>query len=109
MAGLLYKFDLTPSGGCGESAAQLTTCHMEVYSVPWRDTMEVLWEKTTCSREDPELDPASPPCVGCAENTEVDRDILDFALSQLSYGECQKSSITVQNFQKQVDETPYRL
>ena len=77
---------------------------MEVYSVPWRNTMEMLWEQTTCSREDPELDPASPPCVGCAENTEVDRDILDFALSQLSYGECEKNSISVQNFQKQVGE-----
>merc|ERR1712186_251742 len=50
VAGLLYKFDLTPSGGCGESDASLTTCHMEVYSVPWRNTMEVLWEKTTCSQ-----------------------------------------------------------
>merc|ERR1712079_65098 len=52
VAGLLYKFDLTPSGGCGESDASLTTCHMEVYSVPWRNTMEVLWEKTTCSQQD---------------------------------------------------------
>merc|ERR1712038_408436 len=51
VAGLLYKFDLTPSGGCGESDASLTTCHMEVYSVPWRNTMEVLWEKTTCSQQ----------------------------------------------------------
>merc|ERR1712061_77087 len=50
VAGLLYKFDLTPSGGCGESDASLTTCHMVVYSVPWRNTMEVLWEKTTCSQ-----------------------------------------------------------
>ena len=30
----------------------LTTCHMVVYSVPWRNTMEVLWEKTTCSQQD---------------------------------------------------------
>merc|ERR1712079_813646 len=51
VAGLLYKFDLTPSGGCGESDASLTTCHMVVYSVPWRNTMEVLWEKTTCSQQ----------------------------------------------------------
>merc|ERR1712186_98529 len=51
VAGLLYRFDLTPSGGCGESDASLTTCHMEVYSVPWRNTMEVLWEKTTCSQQ----------------------------------------------------------
>ena len=40
-----------PSGGCGESDASLTTWHMEVYSVPWRNTMEVLWEKTTCSQQ----------------------------------------------------------
>merc|ERR1712186_171129 len=51
VAGLLYKFDLTPSGGCGESDASLTTCHMEVYSVPWRNTMEVLWEENTCSQQ----------------------------------------------------------
>ena len=47
------------------------------------------------------LDP-SVPCAGCAYAVEVDQAIVSFALAELSYGECQLNSVTVENFKQQV-------
>merc|ERR1712038_1834008 len=50
VAGLRYKFDLeaAASAQCGNGAAE--SCHVEVYSVPWRGTKEIIWDATTCTR-----------------------------------------------------------
>jgi len=50
VAGLRYKFDLeaVASAQCGDGAAE--SCHVEVYSVPWRGTKEIIWDATTCTR-----------------------------------------------------------
>ena len=70
---------------------------MEVYTVPWQDTTEVLWDESTCERGD-----AEPAPVGAPEDAEVDQSIVDLAMTQLSYGDCQKNNVKVQNFKKQV-------
>ena len=46
------------------------------------------------------LDP-SAPCAGCASAVEVDQEIVNFALAELSYGACQMC-IKVENFKQQV-------
>ena len=73
---------------------------MEVYSVPWRKSTEILWDESSCTK--PQPDPADVPCVGCPAKVEVDQIIVDFAMSQLSYGDCQKNNVQVDNFHKQV-------
>ena len=45
---------------------------------------------------------ASAPCAGCASAVEVDQEIVSFALAELSYGECQLNSVTVDNIKQQV-------
>merc|ERR1712020_128359 len=41
-------------------------------------------------------------CAGCPEQTEVDQEIVDFVMSELSYGDCARNSLAVTNFQSQV-------
>merc|ERR1712045_170667 len=41
-------------------------------------------------------------CAGCPEQTEVDQEIVDFVMSELSYGDCVRNSLAVTNFQSQV-------
>ena len=66
---------------------------MEVYSVPWRNSTEIQWDKSTCIK---------PVAVGSKETVEIDQDIVNFVFTQLSYGECEKNDVTIDNFQKQV-------
>ena len=66
---------------------------MEVYSVPWRNSIEIQWDKSTCIK---------PVAVGSKETVEIDQDIVNFVFTQLSYGECEKNDVTIDNFQKQV-------
>ena len=86
---------------------------MEVYTVPWLNTTEVLWDESTCRRVDldpepsPTEDPDTWPCLGCPEEAEVNQTIVDFALSKLSFGECQRNNINVANFKKQVSNISY--
>ena len=44
---------------------------------------------------------AVPMLLGAPEAVEVDQTIVDFAMSQLSYGDCQKNNVQVENFKKQ--------
>merc|ERR1712064_75690 len=46
-------------------------------------------------------DPAAV-CAGCAQESDVNQDIVDFAMAELSYGDCQRGSATVHNFKSQV-------
>ena len=94
MSGLLYSFDLVSTGGCGDTDQEGTTCHMEVYTVPWKNSTEILWNKSTCIKN---------VVIGAKEEVEVDQTIVDFVMSELSYGDCQKNSVKVENFHKQVD------
>ena len=94
MSGLLYSFDLVSTGGCGNTDQEGTTCHMEVYTVPWKNSTEILWNKSTCIKN---------VVIGAKEEVEVDQTIVDFVMSELSYGDCQKNSVKVENFHKQVD------
>ena len=61
VSGLLYRFDLVSTGVCGDTGVQGVgsgegvSCHMEVYTVPWRRSTEVLWDKSTCTRSGPSL------------------------------------------------------
>merc|ERR1712061_739427 len=41
-------------------------------------------------------------CAGCPEQTEVDQEIVDFVMAELSYGDCTRNSLAVTNFQSQV-------
>ena len=81
--------------------------------MPWLNTTEVLWDESTCRRVDPDPapspteDPGTWPCLGCPEEAEVNQTIVDFALSKLSFGECQKNNINVANFKKQVLNISY--
>jgi len=98
VAGRKYTFDLVQTAGqCGNNGEE-SRCHVEVLSQPWLDNTEVLWDETTCER----VPPPSPPCVGCADDSEVDQDIVEFVKSELSYGDCQKNSVRVENFKSQV-------
>ena len=44
---------------------------------------------------------AVPMLLGAPEAVEVDQTVVDFAMSQLSYGDCQKNNVRVENFKKQ--------
>ena len=44
---------------------------------------------------------AVPMLLGAPEAVEVDQTVVDFAVSQLSYGDCQKNNVQVENFKKQ--------
>ena len=46
--------------------------------------------------------PSSPVCAGCPTATGVNQDIVNFAMTQLNWGECQKKNVKVENFQSQV-------
>ena len=87
---------------------------MEVYSVPWRNSTEIQWDKSTCTRVITPSAPSGPtgptgptgpsgPCPGCSQGSEVDQTIVAFALGELNYGDCQKININVDNFEKQVE------
>ena len=54
------------------------------------------------------LDP-SGPCAGCASAVEVDQEIVNFALAELSYGACEVNSVRVENFKQQVTVVPVSL
>ena len=43
-------------------------------------------------------------CAGCPEEAEVDNSVVDFAVAQLSFGECDKSNYRIENFKSQVKE-----
>merc|ERR1712061_585553 len=60
VAGLRYKFDLEAAAStqCGDGAAE--SCHVEVYSVPWRGTKEIIWDATTCTRPGEEMEERQP-------------------------------------------------
>ena len=45
---------------------------------------------------------SSPVCAGCPTATGVNQDIVNFAMTQLNWGECQKKNVKVENFQSQV-------
>jgi len=100
VAGKKYIFELVQSAGqCGNNGEE-SRCHIEVLSQPWLNNTEVLWDETTCERlSDP---PPSPPCVGCADDSEVNQDIVEFVKTELSYGDCQKNNVRVENFKSQV-------
>ena len=40
--------------------------------------------------------------LGCAQESDVNQDIVDFAMAQLSYGDCQRGSAQIHNFKSQV-------
>ena len=47
--------------------------------------------------------PAVPgSCPGCPADTDVNEEIVNFVYSELSFGDCQKEAIRVENFQSQV-------
>ena len=50
--------------------------------------------------------PSSPPaCAGCPVASDVDQEIVNFAITQLmQWGEFQKENVKVENFQSQVSE-----
>ena len=103
MAGTKYIFDLVENPSeCldGENGRTEETCHVEVLSQPWMDSTEVLWDQTTCTRLEEEEE--SIPCLGCVDDSEVDQDIVEFVMTELSYGDCQRSNVKVENFQSQV-------
>lgn len=56
VAGLRYKFDLVlgTQPGCGEAGQGEKKCEMDVYSVPWQDTMTVQWENVKCDTQQEE-------------------------------------------------------
>ena len=53
VAGLRYKFDLVlgTQPGCGEAGQGEKKCEMDVYSVPWQDTMTVQWDNVKCDTQ----------------------------------------------------------
>ena len=50
----------------------------------------------------PIASPSSPVCAGCPTATGVNQDIVNFAMTQLNWGECEKTNVNVENFQSQV-------
>ena len=50
--------------------------------------------------------PSSPPpaCAGCLGASDVNQEIVNFAINQLMWGEFQKENVKVENFQSQVSE-----
>ena len=46
-------------------------------------------------------------CAGCVEDAEVNQDVVKFAMTQLSLGDCQKSNIKVENFKSQATSYSY--
>merc|ERR1712227_1198162 len=90
VAGTKYSFDFVWSAGqCGNN--EEGRCHIEVLSQPWLDNTEVLWDETTCKS-----------CVGCSVPSPVEQEIVEFAMSELSYGDCLRSNVEVINFKSQV-------
>ena len=45
---------------------------------------------------------APETCAGCPEEADVDNSVVNFAVAQLSLGECNKANIRVENFKSQV-------
>ena len=54
MAGYRYKFELVLEHSednpaeCEKSEETPESCSMDVYEVPWREVMEVLWDNVNC-------------------------------------------------------------
>ena len=44
-------------------------------------------------------------CPGCPTDSEVNRDIVEFVMTELSYGDCHRSNVRVENFKAQVFES----
>ena len=44
-------------------------------------------------------------CPGCPTDSEVNRDIVEFVMTELSYGDCHRSNVRVENFKTQVLES----
>jgi len=103
VAGTKYSFDISldPSKCDKDAESERTTCHIKVINVPWLGKQEVLWDETTCEKQAVESAPISP-CVGCSQESEVNQDIVDFAMAELSYGDCQRGSAKIENFESQV-------
>jgi len=103
VAGTKYSFDISldPSQCDKDAESERTTCHIKVISVPWLGKQEVLWDETTCDKQTSDKDPIVP-CVGCSQESEVNQDIVDFAMTKLSFGDCQRGSAQVDNFQSQI-------
>ena len=101
VAGTKYIFDLVQSAGqCGNNNEE-TRCHIEVLSQPWLNNTEILSDETTCERVSEEEEKTFP-CVGCADESEVNQEIVEFVMTELSYGDCQRSNVKVENFKSQV-------
>merc|ERR1712126_71785 len=41
-------------------------------------------------------------CPGCPTDSEVNNEILDLVMTELSYGDCQRSNVKVEKFKSQV-------
>ena len=44
-------------------------------------------------------------CPGCPTDSEVNKDIVEFVMTELSYGDCHRSNVKVENFKTQVFES----
>eukprot|EP00092_Neocalanus_flemingeri_P015017 GFUD01016219.1.p1 GENE.GFUD01016219.1~~GFUD01016219.1.p1 ORF type:complete len:603 (-),score=178.52 GFUD01016219.1:232-1977(-) len=89
VAGYRYKFDLVLEHNadnpdeCETSEETPESCRMDVYEVPWRNVMEVLWENVNCAGR-PENSPEDKPET--SESSKLLRVPLMKAAPQLRVG-----------------------
>ena len=100
----VYSFDLVSSGDRHTCLSEdMVTCNIKVALAsrspatsrsPWQIPMKVLWDRSTCK----------PGCKGkgCPMPAEVDRNIVNFALAELNWGDCHLKEALVENFKHQV-------
>ena len=50
----------------------------------------------------PDVITPKPGCIGCPMPAEVDQEIVNFALAELSWGDCHMKQAWVENFKHQV-------
>ena len=89
------SFDLVSSGDRHTCLSEdMVTCNIKVYNAPWQIPIKVLWDRSTCK----------PGCKGkgCPMPAEVDRNIVNFALAELNWGDCHLKQALVENFKHQV-------
>ena len=95
------SFDLVSSGDRHPCLSEdLATCHIKVYNRPWQIHMFVLWERSTCKSLKP--DETTPGCLTCPMPAKVDQKIVNFALAELSWGDCHMKQSLVENFKSYV-------
>ena len=105
MENRVHSFDLVSSGDRHTCLSEdLVTCNIKVYNAPWQIPIKVLWDRSTCKplTTKPDTTTPEPGCLGCPMPAEVDQEIVNFALAELSWGDCHMKQAWVENFKHQV-------